>query len=93
MPEIYRYFSGMKKKDTSMLWVGITTFVLLIVTLLASLNFHFSWVFFATVLGQGLLILMVLRVLQSPYRTDKTFEDFYEDHPIRAREDVLFRKD
>lgn len=83
----------MKKKDTSMLWVGVTTFMLLIVTLLASLNFRFSWVFFATLLGQGFLILMVMRVLQSPYSTDKTFEDFYEDHPIRAQEDALLRKD
>lgn len=83
----------MKKKDSSMLWVGITTFMLLLVTLLASLNFRFSWVFFATVIGQGFLILMVMRVLQSPYETDKTFEDFYEDHPIRSREDALLRKD
>ena len=83
----------MKKKDSSMLWVGITTFMLLLVTLLASLNFRFSWVFFATVIGQGFLILMVMRVLQSPYETDKTFEDFYEDHPIRSREDASLRKD
>ena len=83
----------MKKKDTSMLWVGLTTFMLLLVTLLASLNFRFSWVFFATIIGQGFLVLMVMRVLQSPYTTDKTFEDFYEDHPIRSREDALFRQD
>ena len=83
----------MKKKDSSMLWVGITTFMLLLVTLLASLNFRFTWVFFATVIGQGFLVLMVMRVLQSPYETDKTFEDFYEDHPIRSREDALLRKD
>ena len=76
-----------------MLWVGITTTMLFIVTLLASLNFSFSWVFFATLLGQGFLILMVMRVLQSPYKTDKTFEDFYEDRPIRSREEVLLGKD
>lgn len=83
----------MKKKDTSMMWVGFTTFMLLLVTLLASLNFRFSWVFFATLIGQGFLILMVMRVLQSPYSTDKTFDDFYEDHPIGSREEPLFRKD
>lgn len=83
----------MKKKDTSMLWVGLTTFMLLFVTLMASLNFNFSWVFFGTVIGQGFLVLMVMRVLQSPYSTHKTFEDFYEDRPIRSREDALFRKD
>jgi len=72
---------------------GETAFMLLLVTLLVSLHFRFSWVFFATVIGQGSLILMVMRVVQSPYTTDKTFDDFNEDHPIRSREDVLFRKD
>ena len=83
----------MKRKDTSMMWVGITTFMLLLVTLLASLNFRFSWVFFATVIGQGCVVLMVMRVLQSPYSTEKTFEDFYEDHPIGDSEEQLFWKD
>ena len=82
----------MKEKDTSMLWVGLTTFMLLLVTLLASMNFRFTWVFFATIVGQGFLVLMVMRVLQSPYTTEKTFEDFYEDHPICNREDALLSK-
>lgn len=79
-------------KDTSMLWVGITTFLLLTVTIMASLDFQFSWVFFATVIGQVFLIIMVMKVLRSPYTTEKTFEDYYEDYPIKTRQDNLFRE-
>ena len=75
-----------------MLWVGITTFILLTVTLMASLNFQFSWVFFVTMIGQVFLVVMVMKVLQSPYTTEKTFEDYYEDHPINKRQDTLFRE-
>lgn len=76
-----------------MLWVAITTFLLLTVTLMASLDFQFSWVFFVTLLGQVFLIIMVMKVLRSPYTTEKTFEDFYEDYPINTRQDPLFRED
>jgi hypothetical protein len=31
------------------------------------------------------LVLMVYKVLTDNYKTDKTFEDFYEDHPIGNR--------
>ena len=69
-------------KISAMTWVGITTFFLLILTIAASLNVAFSWIFYATVLGQGLVIVMVYKVLTDTYKTSKTFEDFYEDRPI-----------
>ncbi|MET6991296.1 hypothetical protein [Sediminicola arcticus] len=62
--------------------VAITTGLLALLTVIAVMNFPFSWVFYLTVLGQALLIYMVYRVLVDDYKTDKTFEDFYEDHPI-----------
>ncbi|NND15655.1 MAG: hypothetical protein HKN89_04975 [Eudoraea sp.] len=68
--------------DRSMLWVAGTTLVLVLATILASLDFAFSWVFLLTILGQTCLIMMVLRVLKADYHTEKTFDDFYEDHPI-----------
>ena len=65
-----------------MFWVAFTTLILVLVTLVASMDFAFSWVFFLTVLGQTCLIVMVLRVLKADYTTKRTFDDFYEDHPI-----------
>ncbi len=62
--------------------VAITTIALLLLTIMAALDYPFNWVFYMTVLGQALLIYMVYRVLVDDYKTDKTFEDFYEDHPI-----------
>ncbi|MFZ9003953.1 MAG: hypothetical protein ACO20F_12675 [Robiginitalea sp.] len=63
-------------------WVVITTIFLVILTIAASINLAFNWIFYATVLGQGLVLLMVYKVLRDNYKTSKTFEDFYEDRPI-----------
>jgi hypothetical protein len=50
------------------------------------MGYAFHWIFYATVVGQALVLVMVYRVLTDAYSTEKTFEDFYEDHPI-PRED------
>jgi TRAP-type C4-dicarboxylate transport system permease small subunit len=70
---------------SAMFWVGATTLVLLMVTIMASMGFPFNWVFYVTVFGQVMVVYMVYRVLTDKYQTDKTFEDFYEDCPIRER--------
>ncbi len=69
-------------KVSTMGTVAITTIALLLLTIMAALDYPFNWVFYMTVLGQALMIYMVYRVLVDDYKTDKTFEDFYEDHPI-----------
>lgn len=69
-------------KVSTMGSVAIATIALLLLTIMAALDFPFNWVFYVTVLGQALLIYMVYRVLVDDYKTDKSFEDFYEDHPI-----------
>lgn len=69
-------------KSSAMFWVGITTILLVLVTCMASLNFSFSWVFFVTVTGQLAILIMVYKVLTDNYKTDKTFDDFYEDYPV-----------
>lgn len=69
-------------KSSAMLWVVATTLVLILVTVMATLNFSFSWVFYITVLGQLMIVYMVYKVLTDNYKTLKTFEDFYEDYPI-----------
>ena len=69
-------------KDSVMLWVVATTLILVTVTIMAAMNFPFNWVFYLTVIGQVLIVFMVYRVLKDNYTTEKTFADFYEDHPI-----------
>ena len=59
----------------------LTTLVLILVTIFASLGLSFSWVFYLTVLGQALLIFTVYKVLTDDYKTDKTFKNWYEDRP------------
>ncbi len=66
-----------------MFWVGATTILLIMVTVMATMNFAFSWVFYLTVLGQIMIVYMVYKVLTDNYKTSNTFEDFYEDYPVR----------
>jgi TRAP-type C4-dicarboxylate transport system permease small subunit len=51
------------------------------------MDLPFNWVFYSTVIGQILVAVMVYKVLKDNYRTEKTFADFYEDHPI-GREEI-----
>ena len=73
-------------KISAMNWVVITTLFLILLTIAASMGYAFHWIFYATVIGQGLVLLMVYRVLTDAYSTDKTFEDFYEDCPVPREE-------
>ncbi len=63
-------------------WVSLTTLVLITLVIMASMNFPFNWIFYLTVFGQALIVVMVYRVLKDDYTTEKTFDDFYEDYPV-----------
>lgn len=76
-------------KITGMFYVAVTTLVLLTLTIMVAMDMSFTWVFYVTVLGQALVAVMVYKVLRDNYTTDKTFEDFYEDHPIGKQEITL----
>ena len=65
-----------------MFWVGLTTFLLLLLTIMVSMDVAFGWVFYTMCIGQFFVLVMVYKVLRDNYTTDKTFEDFYEDKPI-----------
>lgn len=69
-----------------MFYVWITTLLLITVTIMVSMDMPFNWVFYLTCLGQVLVAIMVYKVLTDNYKTDKTFADFYEDHPIGKQE-------
>ena len=69
-------------KISAMGMVAFTTLILVVLVLMSGMNFPFHWLFYATLFGQIALIVMVYKVLTDNYKTDKTFEDFYEDRPI-----------
>ena len=70
-------------------YLAITTLILITVTIFAAMGMPFNWVFYTMVVGQGLLIFSVIKVLKDQYTTNKSFKDFYEDNPIKGREDLL----
>ncbi len=69
-------------KFSAMNWLALTTLILVTVTIFASMNLAFNWIFYLTVLGQVILVITVYKVLTDDYDTTKTFEDFYEDNPM-----------
>jgi hypothetical protein len=73
-------------KNTAIKLVLATTLLLVVLTIMAELNFSFGLIFFLTFLGQVLLIYTVYRVLTDKYTTDKTFDDWYEDHPMSDKD-------
>ena len=72
-----------------MFYVAITTLLLVTLAIMVSMNLPFNIIFWMTSLGQILVIVMVYKVLRDNYTTEKTFDDFYEDHPIGNRKDAL----
>ena len=74
-----------------MFYVAITTLLLVTLTIMVSMNMPLNWVFYLTTVGEVMVVVMVYKVLRDKYTTDKTFEDFYEDHPI-GREEIRLGK-
>jgi len=67
-------------------YVAITTVLLITVSIMATMNFPFNWVFYVTIIGQLFVLIMVYKVLKDKYSTNKTFDDLYEDYPVNTIE-------
>ncbi|WP_010518600.1 hypothetical protein [Croceivirga radicis] len=72
-------------KNLAIPLVATTTLLLITVTLMASMNLPFNWIFYLTVLGQAFVIVMVYVVLKDDYQTPHTFKDGYEDKPMNQK--------
>ena len=68
-------------KIPAMFYVAITTIVLIILTVMVTMNLPFNWIFYVMMIGQVLVAVMVYKVLRDQYTTTKTFADWYEDVP------------
>ena len=63
--------------------IYLTTLCLVAYTMMTQLAVPFPLVFLSFIITSALFFYMVFRILKDPYRTQKTFEDGYEDVPIR----------
>lgn len=68
-------------KANGITYLIITSILLVIVAVLAYFNTAFPVIFYLTCAGQVLLIYTVYKILTDNYKTEKTFEDWYEDYP------------
>lgn len=69
-------------KINGIVYLIITSIILVTVAIFAAMGIPFSWIFYLTTFGEIMLIVSVYKILHDNYTTKKTFEDFYEDHPI-----------
>ncbi len=67
-------------KSSGILFLTITTLILVALAIFSYLGFSFSLIYYLMLVGQAFLIFSVYKVLTDDYTTNKTFDDFYEDH-------------
>ncbi len=73
-------------KNSAIKLILAISLLLVVLTIMAEFNFSFSLIFFLTLFGQVLLLYTVYKVLTDKYTTDKTFDDWYEDHPMSDKD-------
>lgn len=69
-------------KLSGIFYLIVTTVILIALAVMSYYDFPYSLVFYITVGGQLLFIFTVYKILTDNYSTKKTFDDWYEDHPI-----------
>lgn len=69
-------------KLTGISYLIISTVILVALTVMSYFDLSYSLIFFITVGGQLIFIFTVYKILTDNYTTTKTFDDWYEDHPI-----------
>lgn len=68
-------------RSTAISLVYLVTIFLVFFTALTQMNVRFDLLFYLMMGGQLLILVMVYKVLTDNYKTDKTFDHWYEDHP------------
>lgn len=75
-------------KSKGIVLLAITTILLVMLSIMAALDFQYAWIFTLTTAGQILLVIAVYHVLRDDYRTEKEFKDWYEDFPIKPNDNT-----
>lgn len=73
-------------KLSAIFYITITTLLLVGIVTMVFFNVSYPVVFYTVVVGQAWWIFTVYKVITDDYTTDKTFDDWYEDHPISKEE-------
>lgn len=73
-------------KNNGITYLILTSILLVIITILVYFNTNFPLVFYLTFFGQCLLIYSVYRILTDNYKTERTFNDWYEDYSHKNEE-------
>ncbi len=63
-------------------YIIITTLLLVGVAVTVFFNVAYPIVYTTVIIGQVWWLLTIYKVLTDDYTTEKTFDDWYEDHPI-----------
>lgn len=63
-------------------YIAVTTLLLVAVAVMVFYNLGFDLIMYTVLAGQAWWIFTVYKVLTDKYSTKKTFEDWYEDHPV-----------
>ncbi|SDK68923.1 hypothetical protein SAMN04488034_101120 [Salinimicrobium catena] len=69
-------------RQSAIFHVVITTILLVAVAVMVFYNLSYDLIFYTVLAGQAWWLLTVYKVLTDDYSTDKTFDDWYEDHPV-----------
>lgn len=69
-------------RQSAIFYVVITTVLLAAVAVMVFYNLSYDLIFYTVLAGQAWWLLTVYKVLTDDYTTDKTFDDWYEDHPV-----------
>lgn len=69
-------------KFSAIFYVVITTLLLVTVAVMVFYNVSYDIVFYTVLVGQAWWLFTVYKVITDKYSTEKTFDDWYEDHPI-----------
>lgn len=70
-------------------YVALATLLLVLLVIMVSMDAPLNRVFYITCIGEVLVVFMTYKVLRDKYSTKRTFDDFYEDHPINKEERQL----
>jgi len=74
-------------KNNGITYLILTSVLLVLIAILVYFNTNFPLIFYLTFLGQCLLIYSVYRILTDNYKTERSFDDWYEDYSDKNEED------
>ncbi len=63
--------------------IYLTTMSLVVYTMMTQLTVPLPLIFMGFIITSALLFYMIYRVLKDPYKTQKTFDDWYQDKEMR----------